>query len=64
MQERRGKMIPQRIMLSLIFISIGISIARHGEQKNEKHNAVITLLNATITIAILYWGGFFDSFLK
>lgn len=58
-------MLPQLIMLSLLVIDLGISISRHGETKKEtKYNAWATLIAKIIIWAILYFGGFWNVFLK
>ncbi len=51
--------VPQIIYLALIMMDIGISLAKHGEPKNEKYNVWITLASAAIIVALLKWGGFF-----
>lgn len=51
--------VPQIIYLALMMMDIGISLAKHGEPKNQKYNAWITSVSVAITVALLKWGGFF-----
>ena len=48
---------PQGIFLLLVFTSLGISIAKHGEA--TKHNGTACAVSTAITLALLWWGGFF-----
>lgn len=50
---------PEGIMLFLIFAGVGISIARFGEQKRDGYDWMDVLFAPAISIALLYWGGFF-----
>lgn len=51
---------PQIIYLCLILLSLGIDLARHGEQKKSRqHNFWASLVSTTILLGILCWGGFF-----
>jgi hypothetical protein len=43
----------------MIVLNLGIAIAKHGEPEKGKHSAWTTLFGAVITMAILWWGGFF-----
>ena len=56
-------MIPQLIYLGLMAIGIGMEIARHGTEKTGKHNAWSQTIAATLILAVLWWGGFFDPLL-
>ena len=51
--------IPQIIMLAILFINLGIAVSRHGEVHEEKYNAGIYFISTCITLALLWWGGFF-----
>ena len=57
-------MTPQIILIILYAISLGIIITKHGEDKEGKHNFVVTLISNAVVLGILYWGGFFDVFSK
>lgn len=49
----------QIIMCILMTINLGINIAKHGEEKNEKYNWFSTFVAILIQIWILQAGGFF-----
>tara|TARA_R100000951_G_scaffold99590_2_gene90008 strand:- start:45 stop:221 length:177 start_codon:yes stop_codon:yes gene_type:complete len=57
-------MIPQIIMMTMIAIGVGIHLAKHGEQINMKYNFFFKLVSATISVWILYEGGFWNVFLN
>ena len=50
----------QIVMIVLICLGVGISIAKHGEQRTDKYNAWSTLISAAIEITVLALGGFFS----
>ena len=50
--------VPQIIYLSLILLSLGIVISKHGEPQGN-YNFWSTLISAIIQIIILKVGGFF-----
>jgi hypothetical protein len=45
-------------MLLLIIAGVVLHTAKHGEER-PPYNGPVELIDACITIAILYWGGFF-----
>jgi len=49
---------PQIILIVTIGLNLLISAHLHGQDKG-KHNIFYTLINAGLTIGLLYWGGFF-----
>lgn len=52
---------PQIIMIILICLSLGISLAKHGQPRPEesaKYNFWSELFESIVVILILYWGGF------
>lgn len=51
--------VPQLIMCVLFTINLGLNIAKHGEDKNDKYNAWATLISIGINLWILKAGGFF-----
>jgi len=57
------KILPQVIYLLLIFMSFGVHLAKHGASKGN-HNVLIFLFDASVTLLILWWGGFFDGLLN
>lgn len=48
---------PQIIVIVLYVFSLGISLAKHGERR-ENYNFWTTLIAVLIEVALLYWGGF------
>lgn len=52
--------IPQILIIILFAINLGINIAKHGEDKEEKYNFWSTLIGTLIECFILYCGGFFS----
>ena len=51
--------LPQYIYLGLLVLSLGITLAKHGERRTDKHSFFTSLTGAAITIWLLAWGGFF-----
>lgn len=53
--------IPQFILLAIYFIGLVHNISRHGEPMTDrKYNGLDSLFSLTITVGLLYWGGFFS----
>lgn len=51
---------PQAIYLALLFIGLGIELARDGEPKKPgKHQFVPVLIVNALIFGLLYLGGFF-----
>lgn len=50
---------PQIIYLVLTLLGLGITLAKHGEPKKDKHNFYVTFVGSGLIVALLYWGGFF-----
>lgn len=51
---------PQIIMLVLISVQLLLTANLHGKTKTGKHNFWSTLISNSITLTILYLGGFFS----
>jgi uncharacterized membrane protein len=51
---------PQITVIVLVSISLLINAYMHGKPKKEKHSFWISLINAIVTISLLYWGNFFN----
>ena len=49
---------PQIIYLLLVALSLGVSIAKHG-QVRDPYNVMDSIIATTIVLPLLYWGGFF-----
>ena len=54
-------MLPSIVILAMLFLSLGISLSEHGKPKTGNNNFWVSLIANSITIAILYWGGFFNA---
>jgi len=51
---------PQWIWIAVAFISLGVHIAKHGEDRPPReYNFFWALLGVVGSFAFLYWGGFF-----
>ena len=58
-------MMPQIIILILCQVMLLYAAYMHGKpRKEEKYNFWEALLNMILTLALLYWGGFFDKMLQ
>jgi hypothetical protein len=57
-------MIPQIVMICLVFLGLGMAMAKHGQPRTGNENFFVTLISAVISHAVLYWGGFYDVFFK
>ena len=56
-------MIATIILLALHAASLGMSLAKHGEnKKEEKYNFWTSLIASAITITLYYYAGLFDKF--
>lgn len=51
--------IPQMIFLALVFLSLGISCAKHGQPHTGKYSIWTSLAAEGLMFGLLYWGGFF-----
>jgi hypothetical protein len=50
---------PQLIMLFMMALSIGVSIARFGEPKRDCYDYGDIFVGPAVALALLWWGGFF-----
>ena len=56
-------MIATIILLALNAMSLGMNLAKHGEnKKEEKHNFWASLIATAIMITLYYYAGLFDKF--
>jgi len=53
----------QILYLALAALGLGINIAKHGQPKGN-YNAGYYFLDVLFALSILWWGGFFDCFLR
>lgn len=51
--------IPQICFIVLIALGLGISLAKHGEYREDKYNFFTTLIGSLIYVGLLILGGFF-----
>ncbi len=51
---------PQTILLTVMFVNLGVVLAYHGRPMNTKHNFFMALFVAVLNLGLLYWGGFFS----
>jgi len=51
-------MLPQLILLGLLFMSLGIGLAKHGEPRSP-YSFWDNLISFIIMVGLLIWGGFF-----
>jgi len=58
-------MLPQIILIALMAMGLGMHIVKHGEErKYTEYNWIAFLLSRIIWIALLWWGGFFNVFVR
>jgi hypothetical protein len=50
--------LPQFIMISLMALSLGITLALHGKPRTP-HDITPNLIGQALTVTLLWWGGFF-----
>lgn len=51
--------VPQIVFLILMIISTVVKIMKHGEPR-DNYNAFEALLDAMLTVLLLWWGGFWS----
>lgn len=52
--------IPQVLVLMLLALDIGVTLAKHDQPRTDKYNVFVTAFGHVILVALLIWGGFFD----
>ena len=52
--------IPQIIMIALLCIGMGNSMAKYGQKKTDSYDIVDVIISPAIIFSLLYWGGFFS----
>lgn len=50
---------PPLIYMSMTLLSLGIELARHGQEKKTKVDFYSSLFATVVIYALLWWGGFF-----
>ena len=56
------KLIASCIILVLLILSLGISLAKHNEVELKKHNFWVQLFSAVAQLTLFYYSGLFDCF--
>ena len=51
---------PQITYIVLVAMSLGLTMAKHGQPRTDNHNAWTSLLALAIVMPLLYFGGFFS----
>ena len=51
---------PQIIWIVLAGLSVGISLAMHGEKIDYKYSFYRKVSQVGVMVGLLYWGGFFS----
>lgn len=49
----------QIIFTAWLFLALGISLARHGQQRLVRDNFWVALISAVLQFILLYFGGFY-----
>lgn len=57
-------MIASIIILALLGMSLGISLAKHGQPKEGKYNFWLQLFATIIELILFYSAGLFDKFFR
>jgi uncharacterized membrane protein len=55
-------MIAVKILMGLHLMSLGVSIAMHGQEKTGKHNAFVNLVGIIVVWTLYYFAGMFNGF--
>lgn len=55
-------MIAAIILIALMFIDLGINIAKHNERKESRYNWWSTLIAIVINLVLFYFAGLFNNF--
>jgi hypothetical protein len=60
---RISEWMPQTIVVLLNLVSLLLYAHDHGKPKTGKDNFWLALLTSLISVALLWWGGFFNGWL-
>lgn len=50
---------PEIIIISLTYMSLGISLARDGEPRTGKYSFALSFFSQIIMLLLLFWAGLF-----
>lgn len=56
------KLIASSILLVLVILNIGISLAQHNQIVVKKHDFGVSLFSAVVQLVLFYYAGLFDCF--
>ena len=56
------KLIASNILLVIVILNIGRSLAQHNQVEVKKHNFWVSLFSAVVQLALFYYAGLFDCF--
>lgn len=57
-------MIATIILLVIMCIGLGVSLAKHGQEREETYNFWFTLFLCIIELVLYYYAGLFDKFIN
>lgn len=52
---------PQFTYIGLMALSVGVTLALHGQPRTGTHNVGYALIGAAISLGVVYAGGFFTA---
>ena len=55
-------MIATIIIIALMFIDLGVNMAKQNERKNDRYNWWCTLIAIVIELVLFYFAGLFNNF--
>lgn len=50
------------ILLAMLFLNLGIHLAKHKEPREDRYNFWVALFAAAVQLALYYFAGLFDNF--
>lgn len=50
---------PQLVYLAMMAVGVGVSLAKYGQQKQDRYDIFDVLVGPAVGLTILWWGGFF-----
>lgn len=57
-------MAPQIIWIALLFIGLFNTAYMHGKPMDGKYNFWVRFFSSILSILLLWWGGFFEVFIR
>ena len=59
MKGEKVMKIPQTLVLVLLALSLGVSLADHGKPREGRNSFWVSLAGKLVQVGLLVWGGFF-----